>query len=156
MDRIIWQPGSPLRCERCGGYDIDTLDGGRARCSGCGLTGQPVTPGKYEGMGRVLLVLTSCLGVVVVADVFVAWIFAGGMGPGFQGTFGQTVFWSGLLMLLVAGLFAAFGTLSPRMIVVSIGDEMRRRDESFALFSPVTLMALFGIALIGVGALILR
>ena len=151
---IEWSPGTASRCTRCGGYGIDQLEDGRARCNNCGLTAIPTAPDRYSGMRRAVLILVSIPAGIVAVELTLSGLLSGGSFSSFRADAGLSLFWTGVALFMVAGAFAAFGSLPLRTIGgVSLRDESRRKSESLAKFAPVVVIALFGLSLLALGLL---
>ncbi|HII39959.1 MAG TPA: hypothetical protein HA326_01940 [Thermoplasmata archaeon] len=69
MRGVQWDPQRGLRCADCGGYEVELLDGGLARCRSCGRTSVPTRTRRLAGTGRVMFTILGLFFILLGVEV---------------------------------------------------------------------------------------
>ena len=112
MRGVQWDSAGGLRCQDCGGYEIDMLEGGSARCRSCGRISVPMTPRRFAGLGRMSLWIFALFLVLVAAELAASWAYASAAGAKFSETFSLLAFATGFTAIVVAGVGASPGRVA--------------------------------------------
>jgi hypothetical protein len=112
MRGVQWSPATGLRCEDCGGYEIDLLSDGTARCRSCGRVSVPRSPRRFAGIARLAFALIGAILAALGVEAALSMAVAGGNGAEFVGTFSTLAFFTGLAAVVIAGIGAAPGRIA--------------------------------------------
>ncbi len=112
MRGVHWDARGGLRCEDCGGYEIDMLEGGLARCRSCGRVSHPSSPGRHAGLGRLGLWMFALFAAIVAAETGVSWAYAAVSGAKFVEIFSLLSFVTGFAAIVVGGIGAYPGRVA--------------------------------------------
>ncbi len=131
MRGVQWDSSGGLHCRDCGGYEIDLLEDGTARCRSCERTSIPTAPRRFAGLARAMFWVFALLVGLVVAEILIAWAYASASGTAFAGTFSVLAFATGFVAIVLAGAGATPGR-------VALGD-MRtdRLGRMYPVHDPV-------------------
>ncbi len=133
MRGVQWDPAGGFYCRDCGGYEVDLLEGGLARCRTCGRTSTPAVVSRGTGVARVMLWVSVLFAGIIVAEIAVSWAYAAISGAEFAHSFSILAFVTGFVALVVAGLGAAPGH-------VAFGNQrMDRLQFAGAIQDPVIM-----------------
>lgn len=107
-----WYARGGLRCEDCGGYEIDMLDGGWVRCRSCGRVSVPSSPPRHTGLGRLGLWMFALFVALVAAEIGVSWAYSAASGAKFVEIFSLLSFVTGFTAIVAGGIGAYPGRVA--------------------------------------------